>query len=796
MFSKKILIIAGAVLFASVAFAQPNFKLKQVLVTGQAAPVPSQLSMFGPISLNDSGAVAFAADGGIFLKSGTNLSIVAGFGDRFPGGGTFLEGSNPFLTSTGDVIFRGLTTLNGGLFRFSGGSISLLVPDASVAANGQVVFPDSPSANAAGDVAFVDLLGNGIFLLSHGTITKLAGLGDPAPGGDTFSFFSAPSINQAGQVVFNAFLASGNSGIYLADSAGVTKVIASGDTFPDGSILFTTLGDPSLNDAGDVAFAGLSTFASDSGVLLFSNGQISTLVPSFTPLPSGLDLFPLSASIGNGGQVAFTAQRLDLGGSVGVFVFSQGTVTEVMTPGTATPDGDTFTSAFDAHINSFGQVGFLSRLVQHNEAIYLSSNGDTARIAGQGDTVPRQPKFVFPFAFGFSDVGQVLVFDETFPGGIGLFNASSTPGPLNVTLDGHVGQPFGSDGVMQGFFENFTMNSLGQVVFNSDLSGGSSGIFLKTSQGLSRVVKAAFNGSGDPAPGGGAFLGVRQSSISSSGKNVAFSAFATTSGGVYVASGGQISLAVSGGDPIPGSVEPFGTVSLNAVNDQGQIAFLAQSFPFPNGIYVGANGQFTLIARDGDPAPGGGNFSLLFPDPRFGPVINNNGDVAFASELSTGGRGVFLYHQGTLTRIAGPGDPSPDGSTFFTADAPSINAFGQVAFSGETFTHGFGAFLFSAGSVQSVAIAGERIPGNVTVTFADLPQVNDFGEVAVGVGLSSGEIAVIVARPLNEEDDDPADFVPGAGAPLLSAPVSRNWMKATHPRNFSFPKRDEERRHN
>src|SRR5690349_2826860 len=105
---KKSLMIAGALLFASVAFAQPNFKLKQVLVTGQAAPVPPQLSSVASLSLNDSGSVAFAADGGIFIKSGNNLAIVAGFGDRALSGGTFLQGTNPFLTSTGDVIFRGL----------------------------------------------------------------------------------------------------------------------------------------------------------------------------------------------------------------------------------------------------------------------------------------------------------------------------------------------------------------------------------------------------------------------------------------------------------------------------------------------------------------------------------------------------------------------------------------------------------------------------------------------------------------------------------------------------------------
>src|SRR6185437_513205 len=199
----------------------------------------------------------------------------------------------------------------------------------------------------------------------------------------------------------------------------------------------------------------------------------------------------------------------------------------------------------------------------------------------------------------------------------------------------------------------------GQVVFNSDLSAGTSGIFLKSNAGLTRVVKASFNGNGDPQPGGGIFLGVRQSSISSSGANIAFSAFGTQSGGIYISSNGQISLAVNGGDLIPdGSGNVFGAVSSNAVNDQGQVAFLAQSFPAANGMYVGSNGQFALIARDGAPAPGGGAFSLLFPDPRFGPVINNTGDVAFASDLSTGGRAVYLFHQRSVTRIAGPGDPS------------------------------------------------------------------------------------------------------------------------------------------
>ncbi|HEX7286873.1 MAG TPA: choice-of-anchor tandem repeat NxxGxxAF-containing protein [Candidatus Angelobacter sp.] len=773
---------------------QPVFKLKKVVATGQAAPVPPQLSFVSPFSLNDNAAAAFAADGGILLKTPTALTVVAGFGDAAPGGGTFLQASAPSLKTNGDVVFRGEVAAPGrsGLFLYSGGALTQLVPDATFTPGGDIVFPDTPAANDAGDVAFVSFIGNGLFLLSHGSISKLAGPGGPAPGGDTFIDFSAPAINQAGQVVFRAFLASGNTGIFLASGGTITKVIATGDIFPDGGVFFFPLGNPSLDNAGEVAFAGLSNGPSaDSGVFLFSGGQLSVVVPAFTPLPSGFNLFPLGASVGDGGRIAFEALRLDLGGSnIGVFLFSQGNVSTVMTPGTPSPDGDIFTSAFQVAINSSGQIGFLSRLTQHNDALYLSSGGHTTRLAGQGDTVARQPKFAFPFAFGLSNADNVLVFDQTFPGGIGLYNTSAARGPAGVTLDAHVGQSFGTDGVIQGFFENFTMNAQGQVVFNSDLSGGTSGIFLKSASGLSRVVSASFNGNGDPSPGGGTFLGVRQSSISNSGGKIAFSAFATNSGGIYVSSNGQISLAVDGNTPIPGGVGIFGAISLNAVNDQGQTAFLAQSFPFPNGMYVGAGGQFTLIARDGDPAPGGGAFSLLFPDPRFGPVINNNGDVAFAADLSTGGRGVFLFHQGTLTRIAGPGDPSPDASIFFTADAPTINSSGQVAFSAET-GHGFGAFLFSAGTVMKVATPGDSVPPRMFLTFVDLPQVNDKGEVAFGAGLSTGEIAVFIARPLVEDDQDPEDFLTQPGPAPASPAYSRKGLKARYPRNFSFEKRQE-----
>jgi len=772
---------------ASSALAQGKFKLRKIVGTGDNAPVPQQLSSINNFSFNSQGQEAFIGDGGLFLNSGGMDTIIAGFGDAAPGGGSFISVSSPSINSSGQIAFRGESNFPSpsGLFLFSGGKITQLVADGTFTGT-DVVFPDNPALNDTGEVAFVSFIGNGLFLDVNGTITKVAGPGDSAPGGDFFSSFSSPAINHAGQIVFTGFLTSGNQGIFLASGGSIQKIVEQGDVFPDGSVFFFALGDPAINDAGDVAFSGLANgFAVDSGLYLFSGGQLSVVVPAFTPIPAlgGALLEPQSASLNNAGQIVFLSQKIGSPGfGLGVFSFSAGNLSEVMSPGESSPDGDTFSSAFNAQVNNGGQVGFLSRLVQHNDALYLSSSGTITRIAGQGDTVARQPKFEFPFAFGVSNQQQALVFDSTFPGGTGLFSARPGHAPGRVSLDAHVGESVGNDGVIQGFFENFVMNSQGQVVFNSDLSSGLSSIILSSGGALTELVRASFTGNGDPAPGGGIFLGVREVSINGLGQ-VAFSGFDTKQAGIYLASNGHLSLAIDGNTPLPDGSGIFGTVSNNAINSGGQIAFLAQSFPNPNGMYLKTNGVFSTITLDGAPAPGGGSFSLGFPDPRFGPAISDNGDVAFAADLTSGGRGVFRYSQGALTRIAGPGDPSPDGSTFLFADAPTINASGQIAFSGQTFI-GFGAFLYSNGVLQKVVAPGDRIPPMNSITFADLPQVNDAGQVAFGAGLATGEIAVFLAVPGDDQETD--DIAVVSGTPDSSTPHSRNQLKARHPRNFSL----------
>jgi len=796
MTSKRIAVamIGLITIFCLGAPAQTKFKFKEILQTGDDAPVPSLLSFVEQFSLNDQGQIAFIGDGGLFLKSGSDVKLIVAFGDPSPSGGTFVQAESPSINNKGQIVFVGIVSSgSSGLFLFSQGKITLLVPDLSVSTTGDVVLGSEPIINDSGLVVFLNnavpgfFEGEGLFTFSNGVITKVGAVGDTAPDGEPFTGFDQPAMNSTGQIVFRATLQqtspfSFSEGVFLASGGTISKIIESGDPV-NGSTFFSVSGEPSINDAGQLAFAGfVNGSVSDEGVYLLSGGSLSVVVPTFSSGPGGIFLEPLNAAINNAGQIAFESQTLGSGTGAGVFLLSDNTISQLMLSGQSSPDGDTFSpsGAFGLAINSTGQVLFAGRLLQHTDALYLASGSQLVRIAGQGDAVNRDPKFVFPFAFGISNQDQALVFDTTFPGGTGFYTMDRTP-PGKGTLDAHVSQSVGSDGVIEDFFNSFVMNGQGQVIVTADLSDGVSSLLLKSGNSLSEVVRASFFSNGDPAPGGGTFNFIGQSFINNLGQ-IAFSGGTSNNFGLYLVSNGQTTFVVDGNSTTPDGTGTFGTITFVALNDHGDIVFQAESFPTPNANYLLSNGQFTTLARDGDPAPGGGFFSLAFLDPRLSPVISNNGTVAFAAGLSTGGRGIFLFSQGTLSQIVAPGDPSPDGSTFFSADNLTINSSGQIAFTGQT-GNGFGVFLYSGGVIEKVAVPGDRL-GKLTLEFADFPQVNDRGHVAFGGSFSNGTTEIVIARPIEEGGQDPTETIAQSGAPDPATPHSLAQARARHLNSF------------
>jgi hypothetical protein len=151
--------------------------------------------------------------------------------------------------------------------------------------------------NDAGQVAFTATLQgspakNGIFMIPIGsTPMKVALTGDPAPGGGTFQSFTPIGLNQAGQVVFLAAVQSGSSqfnGIFVgAPGSAPVKIAMVGDPAPGGGT-FSGFANPAFNNLGEVAFMATLTGGPGGGVFAGSTtGPLVALALNGNAAPSG-----------------------------------------------------------------------------------------------------------------------------------------------------------------------------------------------------------------------------------------------------------------------------------------------------------------------------------------------------------------------------------------------------------------------------------------------------------------------------------------------------------------------------
>jgi hypothetical protein len=724
--------------------AQSAYGFERRVSTGNISPSPSLLGIILESSLNDRGQIVYGSDGGLFYYSGGHVvSLFGEVGTPAPGGGKFSFSYGSNLNSAGEVIFRGEVTAPGvsGLYANSKGKISLLIPDGTVASNGKSLTPQYPVANAAGDFAFLN--NSDLYLYSKGVITPIAVAGQAAPGGGTFNVVSQYAINQSDQVAFTSYLASGGTGLYLASGGTVTKILATGDTFPDGSV-FSFPNGVALNDAGQIAFGGIisSGLPQDGGLFLFSGGKSKVIVPIGSSLPnSGYLENVVGVSINNAGQIAFGGVT---SAGLATYIVSAGNLTQVAFSGETAPDGDIFSSEgqFGVQINSAGEVLLLSSMIHHYDALYLFSAGQLTRIAGVDDPVKHAPIFEFPTPINIDASDQVLFSDSTFPGGSGLFLAS--PGEINRNTTFIANETTDVSTGSISFMPASAMNSSGEVAIEAFTSENYSTVQLDSGTGLN-LAAGGPNTDLDP----NSVL-----SINNSGQ-VAFFAYGPSGSGLYLYSDGQTDFLT----PIPGF--PFSLSS----SAGGSLAFLLQATPpNQNGIYSYVNGTVTAVAVNGAAAPGGGNFSYFNPSPRLGPVVNDNGVVAFAAPLDVADQsGIFLSMNNTLSRVVGSGDAAPDGSTFVSVDSPSINSSGDIAFWGITSSE-LGIFLYSKGVITKVVASGD-ILRKQTVGYLDYPRLSDSGHVAFMAMLSDGRTSVFVAHRLRAGEVS-QDSLRSSSAPL------------------------------
>lgn len=340
--------------------------------------------------------------------------------------------------------------------------------------------------------------------------------------------------------------------------------------------------------------------------------------------------------------------------------------------------------------------------------------GELHLVARQGEPTPGDISLHFD-ANSFTTqqknpLGQVAfngVGSGTLRGVFGIWAQNTVGTVVQIALsDSPVNVPAGTQFNGVG---NPAMNASGDIVFPGTLLQGvggvtaanDTGLWCRTAGGSLRLVARKGDDLPNPPTGYPAgFLQYGQSGFSFSntpyinaGGQVAFL--------VYISSIGGHAIMAESNTLVPPRVVTYASdiapglgnvtfLSFNSltINNDGYTAFLAKlngvgvTTENDESIWLEDGGGLRLIAREGDPAPGGENYGLLYP-----PAFSGNGEITFSSFLNQGqyGAGIYKYSTpgGSVQLIAREGMAAPGmpGVTFGRPTfSPSINNTGQVAF--------------------------------------------------------------------------------------------------------------------
>ena len=330
------------------------------------ADTTGPFSFFGPVSLNGSGTVAFAAG--------------------FDGSGA-------------------------GVFKGNGGVLTTITT-AATPPFGNPFKP--PSINQAGMVAFSAgdrvLAGNGGPLV---TIADTAGQFKDFPSG-----YSA-SINASGTVAFIAFLDAGGGGIFAGNGGATTPILSWAPPFGSDSSL-------TLNDAGTVAFKSYYQTGSITGVATLNGGVVATIADSTGPF----NYFGAAPSLNNAGTVAFAAGVNGRDGGVfGIYSGNGGslkTIADLSGPFSYLGDFDTYQPS----INASGMVAFSGALDAGGGGVFIGDGMITSEVIQAGDPLFGSiATGVGVFPRSLNDAGQVA-FSYTLANGTrGIAIANPVPEP-------------------------------------------------------------------------------------------------------------------------------------------------------------------------------------------------------------------------------------------------------------------------------------------------------------------------------------------------------------------------------
>jgi len=426
-----------------------------------------------------------------------------------------------------------------------------------------------------------------------------------APAGAVFSGFTNPSINNAGEVAFNAILAVGpggiadsnDTGIWAGTSAGLRLVASEGSQTPDtptGAVfdtLFDTSEAPVINDCGQVAFkkqlregAGGVNSSNKTGIWCEKTGTLMLVMRQGSHAPGTGDGVIFDGSVtkpllNNMGQVGFWAALVPGAGGVvsgendgGIWLGAPGEVSIIIreweSPAPGFPSGVNFQALYNPAMNNAGELAFTGWTRTGMAGVTsLNNNGCWAGASGCISLIARE-SFTAPTGFSGETYDTI---------GTGLW-------PVVINKWGKVA---------------FT-GKLRAVAFSpSQYYDGC--IWSNGTTDLWTIAREGFNFPGMPENSG----------------------FASFVGYPVICDAGSIGFV--------GQLQP-GWGGVTDANDECIFAGVA---------YTGENESLRVVAREGDTAPGtpGWKFeaNLLYAFYNT-PMMNAIGEIAFASDD-------LIYHE-------------------------------------------------------------------------------------------------------------------------------------------------------
>ena len=258
--------------------------LRPVVLTGRGAPgmASGTIAAVDAPALNDHGDLAFLASvrrgretvEAVYTVIAGRLAKVVAQGDPAPAGGTFAGFGPPAINNRRRVAFAAVVegrTVPGGVFVADGATVRMLTGAGSETPIGGIFvkFSERIALNDAGAVAFTAVLKNaeaeqGVFVIRDDHVRKVIALGEPAPGGGTFSHFSLwPALAADGTVAFAAALdgSAVQVAVFMTSPRGMVRVVALGDEVGAGR----RVGSLGLYPAVSLSPVGGVTFASTPG---------------------------------------------------------------------------------------------------------------------------------------------------------------------------------------------------------------------------------------------------------------------------------------------------------------------------------------------------------------------------------------------------------------------------------------------------------------------------------------------------------------------------------------------------